>query len=480
MTSISGLGQTGRRLEYGIYCLAIVWTLIQLGILISGLGPAYHPLWSDEFFYYMNALSLADNKTLAASFTYNGTGSRLFGADAHGISYPILNSIAPAIFGWNNFNFIGLNFILFLIPAILILLSKEISIFYKSSILAIFIAYPLFLFFGFSFMQEVVHIFLGTISGFLLFKVYNSQNKPSSILIYTIFILFSGTFRSLWFFFLMALIPLSLSKKQLFYFSIISLLGIFCSLIYTKFFIEPIPIYYFQVFENLTKGNVDLVVKSIYTHFKINIISYFSIQYNGFVYNSMKYIVFLSAVYFVIMSVFKKNKIFISLALIGIINFSIIFFLYDAFDGREIRTLSPLFYFYLIFLVLFLQPWLRFGLFLWVFYCFNLHLNKADYWIKERNKPYQGHELGKKEAFSKLKSLIPGEKTILLDYQPDDNTSDMIVLPIKNDHNQQIRYIIPYFKVKTIKPDYILARPWVNKTLPVLEKNGHFILYRNP
>jgi hypothetical protein len=194
----------------------------------------------------------------------------------------------------------------------------------------------------------------------------------------------------------------------------------------------------------------------------------------------MKYIVLLSVVCFNIFTLIHKKRIFQSLALVGNLVFGLLFLLYDAFEGREIRSMSPLFYFNLVFLVIYLNNFIQFFMFLWVFCCFNFHFEKVYYWIGERNKPYQGHEAGKKETFSKLKDLIPKGKTILLDYQPWENTSDMMVLPVKNNQNHQIRYIIPYYKVKTIKPDYILARPWANLALPVLEKNGYFILYQNP
>jgi hypothetical protein len=468
------------RILAGLYSLALLWTIFQIGMLVSAMGPAYHPLWSDEFFYCMNAFSLFENETLKASFTYNGTGSRLLGADAHGIFYPILNWIPSLIFGWSNFNFIGLNFFLFIVPVGLLLLIKRISIFSKVVFCSIYFAYPLFLFYGFSFMQETVHIFFGTISGILLYLIYINKNERKYVIFFILFITIAGTFRPLWFFFLTALVPLASTRKQLLIFLLISFLGIGSSFFYNKFFIEPIPNYFSEVLEILSKGDFHLVLSSIYKHLKINVISYFSIQFKGFVYNSMKYIVLLSVVCFNIFTLIHKKRIFQSLALVGNLVFGLLFLLYDAFEGREIRSMSPLFYFNLVFLVIYLNSFIQFFMFLWVFCCFNFHFEKVYYWIGERNKPYQGHEAGKKETFSKLKDLIPKGKTILLDYQPWENTSDMMVLPVKNNQNHQIRYIIPYYKVKTIKPDYILARPWANLALPVLEKNGYFILYQNP
>ena len=89
-------------------------------VLMTKITNHYFPVWSDEFFYYVNAFSFVENNTLKAALTYSGKGSLWLGADTHGFAYPLFHGLIGKVFGWNNLNFIYTNLILVFITLFII------------------------------------------------------------------------------------------------------------------------------------------------------------------------------------------------------------------------------------------------------------------------------------------------------------------------------------------------------------------------
>jgi len=115
------------------------------------------PVWSDEFGYYLNSLSFYLNKTLEASVTISGKGSKLLGAGVHGFMYPLTHGTIALIFGWSNLNMVFTNLSFLLLSAFYILKLKFLNTSEKYFVLFLIITYPTGSLYAFTYMQETIH-----------------------------------------------------------------------------------------------------------------------------------------------------------------------------------------------------------------------------------------------------------------------------------------------------------------------------------
>lgn len=446
-----------RYIDTGLGVIILYGVLFNYVHLITAVTNTYLPVWSDEFFYFVNTISFFENNVLDAALTYNGEGSHLLGVDAHGPGYPLLHGSIAEVFGWSNLNFIYFNFISLFLALVVIWFMKSITIAQKIWIANIALMFPFFMLYGFTFMQESVHVFTGLIISVLVYYIYKKDAKRIYISLFLITVFIAGIFRALWFFWLIGLIPLAITNKQLIQYICLFLLGIVVSFITVKFFTEPVPNYFSSVITLFKNDRLGEGVSSLFNHFYENLYSYFIGEKNNLLYRSIKYLNFSFVAYFLYRAIRYKSRMIIAIALIGLCNFFLLFILYDAFDWREIRTMSPLFYFYIIFIVTHKRKELSYVLVIVLCLLFFPTIKMSNQWISERNGVQV--EKSKKEAYKEIEKKIGKDKMVLLDYIPRDYSTDLLDLPLRNVSGFPIRYIIQYYKVEKKHYDYTILRP---------------------
>lgn len=429
--------------------------------LILLISDNYLPVWSDEYFYFINADSYIQNNTLQAALTYSGKGSVIFSSDAHGFAYSLLHGIVAYFFDWTNLSFIYLNFALIVVAILLISFLKPLTISQKIWISCLILLYPFFQLYGFTYMQESIHVFIAIVLSILLYKLYEKEENSLYVWLFIGVIFIGSFFRSLWFFWLIGLIPLADSKREYKKYGIIFFLGVLLSFLFTKMFTESIPNYFSSLLVLLENGDVWGFLVSLVTHFFENIKFYFSIKNFNSVYDTIKYINIGVVFYFVFDAIKNKNRLSKAISLIGAVNFLLLFFLYDAFGGREIRTMSPLFYFSIIFIVTGVKNYLRYPIIASVFVLFVLNLDTTKEWILERNRINLNspQNLHRKAAFDQIAKELKESSTILLNYTPRDYSLDLFGLPLKTSNGAPLRYIVPYYQVEIGDYDYHIIRP---------------------
>jgi hypothetical protein len=443
--------------------------------LLSSVTSVYHPVWSDELFYYLNTYSFFQSNSLQAALTFKGSGSILFGADAHGFAYPLLNGLFSKAVGWYNLNFILLNFIFIAIVILIICFIKSITVNQKLNTIAFVLLFPFLPLYAFTYMQEVIHILIAVSLSVLFYNISKKGLTNDRFIFIVLIVLLAGIFRSLWLFWLIGLIPFAKSKQQLYFFVFLFIFVGISSLVYNKYLMEPVPNYFLSIIELLNRGELLAMIKSLLIHFIQNIKLYFLALDSSGVYFFMKYIAFGSVVYFGYLAYRKKEKIYMSLFLIGSINFLLLFLFYDAFGWREIRTMSPLFYFFILFIVISTKDkakYLQLTVLI-ILFIFTKDISKK--WILERNA--QNKLVNKeREAYLLMAKKIPDNKTVLVNYFPHHNELSLLELPFINANGNAIRYVVPYYGKEEIVYDYILDKPSNNKQDQVLLNTDLFVI----
>jgi hypothetical protein len=462
---------------FGIFILlGICFTYF---LLLNNITFAYHPVWSDEFFYYINAYSFVENNTLKAALTYSGEGSVLFGADAHGFGYPLLHGSIAKIFGWHNLNFVITNVVFLASSIFMIWCIKSITFIQKLWISVYILLFPFFSLYAFTYMQEILHILIAIILSVCIYLIYNKEKNIVYIGLFVLTIFIAGVFRGLWLFWLIGLIPLAKDKKQMILYFLLLGFGIITSLVFTKLLTEPVPNYFSSLMDLLKNGEIKKMSLSVFNNFFKNVQSYFFSIQNGIVYFFMKIATIGAVLFFTFIAFRTKSKLNISLALIGLSNFFLLFLLYDAYDWREIRTMSPLFYFYILFIVLETKGFVKYiqiGCLVLIF-AFNIKTSKQ--WIAERNVIDLVTTKKERMVYNDISKKIVAPSVVLVDYQPNDYTWDLLNLPVKNSNNQPIRYIVQYYDVNKTKYDYILKRPNIDTLSNKIIDTEYYVLMKN-
>ena len=441
-----------------ISVIILVLTLFAYIFLAFRISSNYLPVLSDEFFYYTNAASFFENNSLSAALTYGGNGSRFLGADAHGIAYPVLNGGIAKIFGWNSLNFLYANFFFVLVSLAINWFQKNISTADKVFISAFILLFPFFTLYGFTFMQESIHVFFAVASSFLILNIYKT-GKRRYLILFMLVIVIAGLFRPLWFFWLIGLLPFAKNKFQHYVFAVFFIIGISASFFYAYYFAEAVPNYFSSLINLFAEGNVKEGIFSIARHFAANVYFYFFSTEDNLIYLPLKYLAFIAFIIFAVKAVKYKTKLYISIALIGALNFCLLFFLYDVFKWREIRVLAPFFYFCIPYLVTEVKNYFKHIQLAVLSVLFMLALPMANQWIKDRKRHTMNEIINYTNAYNLIAQTVEKNSLILINYVPADDGLDLISLPVKNISGSAIKYIVPYYKLKKEKYRYILSEP---------------------
>ncbi|HVV68950.1 MAG TPA: hypothetical protein VHE99_07985 [Gammaproteobacteria bacterium] len=475
-----------------ILCVILFSTLGVYLYLFFQVEKNYLPVWSDEFLYYINSRSFFLNSTLKAAITYNGEGARIFGADAHGFAYPLFNGFIAKIGGWHNANFIYTNFSLIFISILLVSTQKFLTISQKILYTILFLLFPYLNLYAMTYMQEVIHVFFAVIASILIYKIYNIENNNKYIGTYIVFLFLAGIFRPFWPFWLIGLLPLAKNKKQFLLYFLLFLVGAIVAFNINSLVNEYVPRYLDTLLPLIKSLQIKAALASFGHHFLANIESYAEFGFSPHAikqtvtYVSGKYVLIGFLLYYIYKSFTTKNRLFYSITLIALTNFMILLLFYDANQWREIRTMSPLFYFFLLFFVAEPKNTIRLYLLLLILIApFIFSSLTAKTWVAARNSLYT-HQYFEKNvsAFDEISTTLNKKRSalILLDYIPRDNSVDLLSLPLITKDGFSLRYIARYYKVpiENKKIDYILSRSGADqhKNTSVIN-NDNYSLYIN-
>jgi hypothetical protein len=455
--------------------IALLAILSIYGWLFLQVGSNYLPVWSDEFFYYTNANSFFQNNTLQAALTFNGSGSRFIGADAHGFAYPLLNGGIAKIFGWHTLNFIYTNFFFVVAALVLVWFQKDITARPKFLITASVLCFPFFALFGFTYMQESIHILFAIVSSVLIYKIYKTRQNKHCI-IFVLVVLIAAAFRPLWFFWLIGLIPFAKNGLQRRSFIIIFLAGVLASFGFTYFFTEAVPNYFSSLINLIQQGDLIAAFTSLVKHFVYNVYAYFFSTNDTLIYLPVKYLIMLPLIVFVVKAIKHRSRLYTSIAFIGIVNFLMLFLFYDVFKWREIRVLAPFFYFSVFYLITETGQYFKYILVVALAVLFILTLPLTKQWIQGRNIHLAEEVNSNKAAFDLIAQKTEAGKVVFINYTPADSSLDLILIPVKNKTNHPVRYIAPYYNSKKAAYDYILDKPGASSKDSVLISNQYYQL----
>lgn len=444
------------------------------------------PIWSDEFCYYANARSFTENTTIRAAYTYTGKGSLLFQADGHGFAYPLLHGFIGKLIGFHSLNLPLTNIAFMLLSLLLVICQKGLNHSQKATITLIlftFLTVPLY---SFTFMQESFHLLIAVVCTVLMLSIYEKRRRRD-IVIFLLIIGIASLFRNLWLFWSIGLIPLALNRKQLFQY--ISLF-IFCavlSFLFARLFWDSFPSYFSSVTNLIGQGLFSEAAKSLYNHCISNIESYFTGELSKpYPYFPTKLIIFFSVVTMATLYQISKEKVYLAATLIGIVNFALLLITFDAWDWREIRSMSPLFYMFTIIIVSKKHVYVTIACLVFTITSFPHVRNLTSKFLLERNQQAVNF---KNTAFlsappQQLATILDSAShpLVLLGYIPQDYTQDLLLLPLRTSSGKPIRYAINYFNERINFADYNFVL--VRNDLPVAERHfrrimnaGYFTLY---
>ncbi len=434
------------------------------GCFFSLLSADYMPVWSDEFFYFLNARSFFENHTLRASLSCTGRGSRLFGADAHGFAYSLLHGGLATITGWRSSNFQWLN-ILFILSALVVLFFQSQFTLYRkvwmSISILLFPAVPLY---PFTFMQECLHMLIAILAGVILFHLHARCNNRNFIILFLLLILAGSLFLSTWLLWLIGLIPLAKTKKQRWFFILLFSFGIAGIPAASVWLTEPVTNIFYSFLNLCRRGDFREAAVLLTGNCLANIKSFFLTSGGSFIYAVSRLILVALIVFTLIRAVQTRSALLFAVLLIAGCNLFLFFIFYYATGWRDIRILGGLFF-------LMIPPILadktgpfQIGLMAVLLLAFCACIPVTRDYTDRRERAASGLTGKKMIAFQQLANLVDSGQPVLLDYIPADYSADLLVLPLKNNRNDQIRYIVPYYKLSKGSYGYILTRK--GKNLP--------------
>lgn len=459
------------------YSALLLIVVIVYAMMLSSISMNFHPIWSDEFFYWANAKSFMQNGSLEAAFTYSGKGSLLFGADAHGFAYPLCNGIFAKIIGNVSYSFIVWNILLIISAIVGVFSLKTLSVESKLWIITVILIFPFLPLYAFTFMQESIHVFFAICLSVLFYQIRNATFYKPYLLSFVLVILIAGMFRSLWFFWLIGLLPIARSRRELKIFGFIFIIGIFCSFCVNYYFNEPVPNFFTASLNLIRQGEVPFFIKSLGINFYMNYKYYFFTYNDSVIYFLLKYMVFCAFLFVTFKAIKYRQKTFVALSLIGLVNFGLLFFFYEANYWKEIRTMSPLFYFYLLFIAEVFDSKSKFLLVFAMCIIFGFSINLSKQWIAQRNES-QHISLNVINHLIKLQQYIPAYKIVKVEYLPDNELQYLSYLPLENRNHRSIKYIIPFYAVKEAPFHYIIKAPAAISHEKVVFKNNYFSLIK--
>ncbi|HEY6093489.1 MAG TPA: hypothetical protein VIU93_00920 [Gallionellaceae bacterium] len=415
----------------------------------SALGGLL-PVWSDEFFYYLNAKNFFLNSTLEAAFTYTGQGSILFHADAHGFAYPLLHGTIAWIFGFHPLNIPLTNLSLVALSLLIIFLSANLKAEQKLTMAVCLSGFFVVPFYTFTYMQESLHLFFATVLSLLLIIIYkDARPKARTIVIYLLIILIAALFRNIWLFWSIGLLPLATNKKSLLLYALIFIIFSGIAFLAIKLLYDPFSSGYFsQLTLVIQQGNLTSIALSLITHLFTNIKLYFT-PGSGLtlLYFAARTIIAFGTAGLFILSYRNNDRLYRAAMLICFVNLALL--LYAPLEGT--RSISPLFYLVtIIFVYRSQETWST------TLLVFTLALLPFTYLplseeLSERSRQFSSYYANTSAvaAYDALatEADVKDAPLVYLAELPKDYSPDLLLLPLQTTSGKPIKYAVNYSAV---------------------------------
>jgi hypothetical protein len=417
----------------------------------------FSPYYGDEFFYFQNSKSFAENSSLNASFTYTGAGAKLLGADAHGPAYPLLYGLPAKLVGWHRPIIPLINGLVFSLAILVMFLSEKKA---KSTVnlqLIFVLGSPVTLFYSFTFMPELIHLAGGILLYTSTKKYLDTLSKPDYLLLLTS-ILILGFLRSTWFLAMLGMLvipgPLNGYLKLLFVVSAI-LLAFF----HQHFLHEQVSNAFSEALRLAKDGAAGTAMEHLFFNLKRNV--YFSLYYSEGWYYSIQKALFAILLLFAL-SYFRSSPLVrfgvtVSVVLLG---FNLI--LYKNYGWVELRILTPMALF-LMLSMLHEEKFRKFsyGLAFLNILAFILIFPVVKTHIRLRNQP----NVASVPVDLRQELLKTNAALVYIDHETLDKLA-LYELPVQNEKGKSIRYILPYYELNIESPSHRLISPGQLRACP--------------
>lgn len=436
-----------------ITLLAFVGSLYMLVVYNDSLS---FPTGSDEQFYYINAKSVAELGSLEATITFNGYGSLLFGADAHGYSYPLVFGVIGKAFGFTNLTIITVNAVVFIIALLMILIFVPGKFYLKIGFASMILLYPVMLYFVASFHVESFYVLFSVCTFLMIYYLNRSQITIPKLIAYFFILLCFSVFRSSWAIFSFATIPLARNKLQSRYLIMISIIitlkGFIIAFVSTEQF--EIPSSLISISRNLVTGGYMDAAKQIGARFLM--ISDFFLGLKdfkayglllGFYSLISKLIIILSIVYLWWAGKTKKDKFAFALVLPLSLFFVMNFLVYA--PQMTTRIIFPAFLFAGLYMLVTQKVSYLTALILIFIACSPLSFITNSYYYNTKKNAIQ-HEYGDINHLSreigKLESIVTSNSPLIfIDHASLGDLDYVDNLPIVNKRGKKMGYVLKLY-----------------------------------
>lgn len=472
--------------RYIVYLLLISISAIYIFWAWTAKGGLL-PVWSDEFFYYLNTRNFYENSTLRAALTYTGKGSLVFQADSHGFAYPLLHGTVAKLIGFHQLNIPFTNLFFVALTVVFILLRKELNSAQKGTIAVGLMTYLIIPLNTFTFIQESLQLFISVTAACLLVDIYKTRD-PRKIVLYLFLLIIAGLFRNLWLFWIAGLLPLARNRKELGGWLFLLLTATATAFLISKLFWDSFPGYFTAMTRALGAGHIGTALLSLVSHFWSNVVSYAIGELNKpLPYYPVKLAIAGAAGALAYLAYLRRKPIYLACTVIAAINLGLLFLAYDAWDWREIRSMSPILYLFLVVVVTEKERFLSLFALVFMVATFPFVFRLTGQYLNERKLQAANYKLAMENnmGYGSIAVAADGVRCplILFGYIPPDNALDILLVPLKTPSGKQIRYAVNYYgeKLNILDYDFILTN--VARTSPLPYKTpvltvGDTILYR--
>jgi hypothetical protein len=412
------------------------------------MNSSYAPYYGDEFFYYKNAEAFSKISSLKAVFSYSGSGSEWLGFDPHGPAYPLVYGIIGKLFGWFGPLIPFANICILLVSLVFLFRQKHTCLSTKFLEILLVLGSPICLFYSFSFMPELIQLAAGVLL-FLMFRGYYEKPSRRSLFFLMLLILVLGIIRSTWFF---AFAGLSVYPNRINWKAGLGFLFIGLSLSYVSqvFLHESVLNTFTEIGDSVESKTIGSGIAILFTNLERNI--YFALNYTEGKFYTLQKIWGLATIIIALLG-FRNEKIIQSGLLIFGLTFLFNMFMYKNYSWVDLRMYNPM----LIFINLGMlnsnsHRRITEGLLVVELISFILIFPLSHTIINYRSQSeLKDIDEATKELILTLEQpLILIDTLVLKDYALDQ-------LPISNQENQPIRYILPYYDIQMLKPSHQLA-----------------------
>jgi hypothetical protein len=492
------LGSRGEQL-WLIFVLVNIIAVVS--VYISLLYPiyssrAYAPSLSDELGYYLKAKSFVVNHSVASPVLMEENVSKRWDLGFHGFMYTVLYGTLGRLLGLDSLTIITSHILLLLAAFLLIGLFWKFTAAQKATAILFILSYFVVFMYTFTYMMEISQVLLTVLATLFLLTLYGRDNNAGHRLplmlgfLACLFVL--SFFRISYMLFAVCLIPLARNRKQLLIFIAGFALVFGATFLLTRSFIARYPYGFMaRLMPAVQSGDIPRAVQLVIDNIAQNLDELFVSETKGlFFYTAFKYWIVGVALLFLLLGVWKKDRLLLSGGLIGALHLVFLFCFYDAYDWREHRGLAPVYYAFVLILVFRKQRFAILVTYLLLAISFpEVHHRVKNKIVREHTRVAvkERRSTGMVLAVGDLKQQLKGTGevvTVLLSRDLKKRYPFLpLILPVKNESGRRIRYTYnqtkdPHHLWRRIRVDYILAQKrWKRDDKGLKLKNRWYLLY---